>query len=41
MKKQMAKKVMVLSLAGLMSLSVLTGCGDKDDTNASARKVIE
>lgn len=42
MKKQMAKKAMVLSLVGLMSLGVLTGCGDKDkEKNASARKVIE
>lgn len=40
MKKHMVKRVAALSLMGVMSMTVFTGCGDKDK-NASARKVIE
>lgn len=40
MRRQGIKKVVVLSLVGVMGLTVLSGCGDKDK-NASARKVVE
>lgn len=40
MKKHMVKRVVALSLMGVMSMAVLAGCGSKDK-NASARKVIE
>ena len=38
MKKQIGKKVVVLSLVGAMALATLTGCGEKEN---SATKVIE
>lgn len=41
MKKNNIKKVAVLSLVGVMGLTILSGCGDKKDKNASARKVVE
>lgn len=40
MKKNNIKKVAVLSLVGVMGLTMFSGCGKKDN-NASARKVVE
>lgn len=40
MRRNGIKKVVVLSLAGVMSLTMFCGCGDKEK-NASARKVVE
>lgn len=40
MKRNEIKKAAVLSLVGVMGLSMFCGCGDKDK-NASARKVVE
>lgn len=40
MRRNSIKKAVVLSLVGVMSLTILSGCGDKDK-NASARKVVE
>ncbi len=41
MKKNGIKKVVVLSLIGVMGMTMLSGCGDKKEKNASARKVVE
>lgn len=41
MKKSSIKRVMVLSLVGVMGMTILSGCGDKKEKNASARKVVE
>lgn len=40
--KKNIKKVMVISLVGTMGISMLCGCGKKDEgVNASARKIVE
>ena len=40
--KKNIKKVMVVSLVGTMGISMLCGCGKKDEgVNASARKIVE
>lgn len=40
MKKRNVKKVMVLSLVGVMGMSTLSGCGKKDKKDDSATKIV-
>ncbi len=40
MKKRNVKKVMVLSLVGVMGMSALSGCGKKDKKDDSATKIV-